>query len=91
MRTFNFCPERQFFGGGGSVPAVQQPPAPQPTPTPTNINPVANANDRAATLKKLNYGLASTVAGGAPGAPVGASLTPMAAVGTGTAKTSGGT
>ena len=79
------------FGGGGSVPAVQQPPAPQPTPTPTNINPVANASDRAASLKKLQFGLSSTVAGGAPGMTgTGANLKAPAIAGSGTAATTGG-
>jgi len=79
------------FGSGGT-PEVQQPPAPTPTPTPTNINPVANANDRAATLKKLQYGLSSTVAGGATGmVNTGANLTAPALAGTGAAKTTGGT
>ena len=93
MRTFNFCPERQFFGSGGSVPAVQQPPAPAPTPSPTNINPVANASDRAATLKRLNYGLSSTVLGGSATGMTGtgANLTPVSAVGSGSVKTTGGT
>lgn len=75
------------FGGGGSPPAVQAPPAAQPTPTPVTQNPVATATDRAATLKKLQYGLTSTVsAGQTPGIP---SLKPAAAVG-GTATTLGG-
>jgi hypothetical protein len=88
MRTFNFCPERQFFGGGGT-PQVQQPPAPTPTPTPMNINPVANANERAATLKKMQYGLASTVAaGGMTG--TGSNLSPAATPGAGAAKSLGG-
>lgn len=83
---------RNFFGGGGT-PQVQQPPDPTPTPTPTNINPVANANDRANQLKKLNYGLASTVAAGAATGMTGtgANLKPAVMSGTGTAATTGGT
>jgi hypothetical protein len=76
------------FGGGGT-PTVQQPPPAQPTPTPVNQNPVATATDRAATLKKLQYGLSSTVAAGQNPNPVG-TLKPAAVPGTGTATTSGG-
>lgn len=79
--------------GGGATPQVQQPPAAQPTPTPTTMNPVATAADRAASLKKLQFGLSSTVAGGAPGMTgSGANLTPGASAspGAGTAKTTGG-
>ena len=76
------------FGGGGSVPAVQQPPAPTPSPVPQTSNPVATATDRAATLKKLQYGLSSTVTANQPtGIP---SLKPAAAAGSGTATTLGG-
>ena len=71
------------FGGGGT-PAVQAAPDPQPTPTPITQNPVATATDRAATLKKLQYGLSSTVAAGG----VSTNSTPVP--GTGTATTSGG-
>ena len=78
------------FGGGGQ-PTVQQPPAPQPTPTPTNVNPVATATDRAAMLKKLQFGLSSTIVGGAPGMTgKGANLKAPAAVGTGAVTTTGG-
>lgn len=82
--SFNFSRERNFcFGAGGSVPAPQAPPAPQPTPTATNVNPIASASDRASTLKKLQFGLASTVLGGKPGGMTGsgANLTAPAAVG----------
>lgn len=77
--------ERNFFGGGGT-PQVQQPPAPQPTPTPITQNPVATATDRAATLKRLQYGLSSTVAAGAGGVGMtgsGANFTPAAVPGAG--------
>lgn len=79
------------FGGGGT-PAVQQPPAPEPTPTPMTQNPVATATDRAASLKRLQYGLSSTVQAGAAGGMTGtgANLKPPSVVGTGTATTSGG-
>lgn len=78
------------FGGGGT-PQVQAAPAPPPTPTPTNMNPVASANDRAANLKKIQFGLSSTVAGGAPGMTgTGGNLSAPAAVGSGSAKTTGG-
>ena len=75
--------ERNFFGGGGT-PQVQQPPAPQPTPTPITQNPVATATDRAASLKRLQYGLSSTVAAGGAGMTgTGANLTPAAVPGAG--------
>ena len=75
------------FGGGGT-PAVQAAPAPPPTPVPTTQNPVATATDRAATLKKLQYGLSSTVAGGMTGS--GANLKPAPVAGTGMTMTTGG-
>ena len=84
--------ERNFFGGGGT-PSVQQPPAPQPTPTPITQNPVATATDRAATLKRLQYGLSSTVAAGAAGTGMtgsGSNLTPMPTPGAGGVSKTGG-
>lgn len=75
------------FGGGGT-PQVQQPPAPTPSPTPLNQNPVATQTDRAATLKRLQYGLSSTVAAGSAGTGMtgsGTNLTPMATPGATTA------
>lgn len=89
MRKINwlFFLNNGGFGGGGT-PAVQAPPAPTPSPTPQTQNPVATATDRAATLKKLQYGLSSTVsAGQTQGIP---SLKPAAAVGAGTTTTLGG-
>ena len=83
-----FLKDNRAFGGGGT-PTVQQPPAPTPTPAPITQNPVATATDRAATLKRLQYGLSSTVAaGGMTG--TGANLKPASVSGTGTAATSGG-
>lgn len=83
-----FFLKKDGFGGGGNPPAVQAPPSPTPSPTPQTPNPVATATDRAATLKKLQYGLTSTVsAGQTAGVP---SLKPIAAVGGGTATTLGG-
>jgi len=78
------------FGGGGT-PDVQPAPAPQPTPTPITQNPVATATDRAATLKRLQYGLSSTIAGGTGMTGSGTNLAPAVVSGTGVAKTSGGT
>lgn len=72
------------FGGSPKPPDPVAPPSPAPTPTPvTNINPVATQTDRAATLKKLQYGLASTIKTGPGGLTgTGANLTAPIAAGT---------
>lgn len=93
MRKINwlFFLNEGGFGGGGT-PQVQQPPSPTPSPTFSNPNPVATATDRATTLKKLQYGLSSTVAGGAPGmVGTGPNLVAPTISGAGGAKTTGGT
>lgn len=68
MRSFNFCPERQFFGGGG-VPSVPSAPAIAPSPVSTETTPGANLEGRQRQVAMLKYGALSTVTnqGGASG------------------------
>jgi hypothetical protein len=87
MLNWKWILNNKGFGGGGT-PSVQQPPAPTPSPVPMTQNPVATATDRAATLKRLQYGLSSTVQGGMTA--TGANLKPAPVAGTGSAQTSGG-
>jgi hypothetical protein len=89
MLNWKWILNNRGFGGGGT-PSVQAAPAPTPTPVPMTQNPIATATDRAANLKKLQFGLSSTVAaGGMTG--TGANMKSAPVPGTGGSATSGGT
>lgn len=74
--TFNFCVDRQFFGGGSdSTPAVPAPPPIAASPIPTETKPGANLEGRQRQVAMLKYGQMATVtnAGGSGGITGGGS------------------
>lgn len=97
MRTFNFCPERQFFGGGsaGDIPQVPAAPAIAPSPIPTETKTGATIEGRQRQVAMLKYGSLATVTnqGGTGGITgTGADLAyPTMTAGTQGRQTTGGT
>lgn len=68
--TFNFCRERQFFGGGSpGAQTVPPPPAIAPAPVPTQTNSTPTLEGRQQQVAMLKYGALSTISntGGAAG------------------------
>ena len=67
--TFNFCRERQFFGGGGNIPSVPAAPPIAPAPVPTQTNATPTLEGRQQQVAMLKYGALSTVtnSGGSAG------------------------
>jgi hypothetical protein len=95
--TFNFCADRQFFGGGGSVPSVPAAPPIAPAPVPTQTNATPTLEGRQQQVAMLKYGALSTVSnqGGASGiggiAGAGPDMYPSMTPGTSGRQTTGGT
>jgi hypothetical protein len=91
--SYNFSPERQFFGGGGSTPSVPAAPAIAPSPVPTETTPGANLEGRQRQVAMLKYGSLSTItnAGGASGITgTGPDMYPSMTAGTQGRQTTGG-
>lgn len=93
--TFNFCPERQFFGGGGGgdVPSVPAAPPIAPSPVPTETKTDATLEGRQRQVAMLKYGSLATVTnqGGSGGITgTGSDLYPSMTAGTQGRQTTGG-
>lgn len=94
MRTFNFCPERQFFGGGaGDTPSVPAAPAIAPSPVPTETTPGSTLQGRQRQVALLKYGSLATItnqggSGGITGS--GPDMYPSMTAGTQGRQTTGG-
>ena len=65
-----FMNDKGCWGGGGPDPPDPTPlPDPAPTPTPSDVSPQISQKERAAKLRNMRFGLASTITnrGGARG------------------------